>query len=241
MSMDLRLPNITASTTEGKLQQLQSYMHQLVEQLNWALSAVETKEYTQVTTQGQPLAASAEKADPLASFNEIKGLIIKSADIVNAYYQQIERKLSGVYVAESDFGAYTQKTDHTITETSTYVESLFSDVQQIQDAVDLVESKLINVTGNIKTGILDQAEDGTPVIGLEIGQRTQKDGVEVFNQYARFTADRLSFFDKNGNEVAYISDYKLYITHIELLGKFKAGGYEIDRSVGLGFRWVGRG
>ena len=35
--MDLRLPNITAPDTAGKLNQLQRYLYALVEQLNWEL------------------------------------------------------------------------------------------------------------------------------------------------------------------------------------------------------------
>jgi hypothetical protein len=41
MGIDIRLPNITATDTEGKMAQMQSYMHQLVEQLNWALATVD--------------------------------------------------------------------------------------------------------------------------------------------------------------------------------------------------------
>ena len=64
-----------------------------------------------------------------------------------------------------------------------------------------------------------------PVYGIEVGQRTEIDGVEVFNKYARFTSDRLSFYDQNDNEVAYISDKKLYITHIEVTGSYTISGF----------------
>ena len=40
--MDIRLPYITAKDTEGKMVQMQSYMRQLVEQLNWALATMES-------------------------------------------------------------------------------------------------------------------------------------------------------------------------------------------------------
>ena len=76
--------------------------------------------------------------------------------------------------------------------------------------------------------------------GLEIGQTSTIDGEEVFNKFARFTAGRLSFYDQNGYEVAYISDYKIYITHAEVTGSLKIGGYLIDTSKGLTFKWVGR-
>lgn len=37
----LRLPNITASSETEQLQQIKSYLYQLVQELNWALSALE--------------------------------------------------------------------------------------------------------------------------------------------------------------------------------------------------------
>ena len=65
--------------------------------------------------------------------------------------------------------------------------------------------------------------------------------MEVFNKYARFTAGRLSFYDKNDIEVAYISDYKLYITNAEIKGTLKLGAFLIDTSKGFRLKWVGRG
>ena len=65
----------------------------------------------------------------------------------------------------------------------------------------------------------------------------------MFNKFARFTADKLSFYDQNGNEVAYISDRKLYITHVEVTGSFLMGGFsdttEADGSIVT--RWIGTG
>jgi hypothetical protein len=65
----------------------------------------------------------------------------------------------------------------------------------------------------------------------------------VFNKFARFTSEKLSFYDSNGIEVAYISDKKLYITHIEVTGSFTQGGFVdtvlADRSVVT--KWVGGG
>ena len=54
-------------------------------------------------------------------------------------------------------------------------------------------------------------------------------------------ADRLSFYDQNGSEVAYISDYKLYISNAEITGALKLGGFTIDTERGFTLRWVGRG
>lgn len=238
MSVNIRLPNITGHSDKEKLQQVQSYMYQLVEQLNYALSTVE-KEAAEVAQ--TTVAASKAKNDPQTSFNEIKALIIKSADIVNAYYDTISAKLDGLYVAESDFGVYVEQTNSSIEATSASLEQLFTNLQQVITDISTVENTLIDVNAHIKSGLLYYDEIGVPVYGLEIGQRSAVDDVEVFNKYARFTSDKLSFYDSNDNEVAYVSDKKLYITIVEVTGSFIMGGFVqtvlADKSVVE--KWIG--
>lgn len=41
--MNIRYPNITGVTPEEQVAQMRSYLHQLVDQLNWALSVLESK------------------------------------------------------------------------------------------------------------------------------------------------------------------------------------------------------
>ena len=85
MSIDIRFPNITATTAEGQMAQMQSYMHQLVQQLNWALNTIgdaQNGNMSNVVTNGSEKDISSEEAED--TFNSIKALIIKSADIVKA-------------------------------------------------------------------------------------------------------------------------------------------------------------
>ncbi len=236
MSFDFRLPNITAKDDAGKLQQMQSFLFQLVEQLNYAMKMVDGDSVGTASNVNQAATASPE-ADAKAqnTFNSIKSLIIKSADIVNAYYETINARLKGQYVAESDFGTYTEETDAKIEGNSTAIEQYYESLQQILSDIEGFENRLIEVDAHIKTGLLYYDDTGVPVYGLEIGQRTEMDGVEVFNKYARFTSEKLSFYDSNDNEVAYISDKKLYITHVEVTGSFSLGGFvqkvRADKSV----------
>lgn len=44
--IQIRLPNITGKTPEEQLKQIQSYLFQLVGELNWALSAMENVDST---------------------------------------------------------------------------------------------------------------------------------------------------------------------------------------------------
>ena len=227
MSYSFSLPNITAKTADGKLQQMHSFLYQTIEQLNWALNSIEagTASGNVVVQKENRDNEPSPEEKAVASFNEIKALIIKSADIVSAYYEKINAKLVGEYVAVSDFGTFKEDTEAQIEANSTAIEQRYADIQEIISDIENLEHDLIEVNAHIKSGLLYYADDGSPVYGLEIGQRTQIDGEEVFNKYARFTSDKLSFYDQNDNEVAYISDKKLYITHIQVLGSFKQGGF----------------
>ncbi len=240
--IDLRFPNITATTEAGQLSQMKSYMHQLVEQLNWALANVDG-EVTKVlqTTAASEVSNAPKDADVVTSFNSIKALIIKSADIVNAYYDEINKRLEGLYVAQSDFGAFVKKTTNDISANSSSITQYYTNLQQIITDIESLEQTLVDVNAHIKSGLLYYDDSGVPIYGLEIGQKTEIDGVEIFNKYARFTSDKLSFYDQNDNEVAYVSDRKLYITIVEITGSLVMGGFVdtvlADKSVVT--KWVG--
>ena len=165
-------------------------------------------------------------------------MIIKSADIVNAYYEEINERFSGEYVAQSDFGTYSEQTTQDINKNSTATEQLFSNIQKITTDIANLNSRLIDVSARIKSGLLYYDDNGVPMYGLEIGQMNEIDGEEIFNKYARFTSEKLSFYDKNDIEVAYISDYKLYITNAQITGTLTLGRYDLDTSDGLAFKWV---
>lgn len=241
-TLTLRLPQINAADDSTQLTQIRSYLYQMVQELNWALQTVESS--LDETEEQKAASASAEAAateqTSRETFNSIKSLIIKSADIVQAYYEEIDKKLVGEYVGLSDFGTYTQNTQAQITANSEAITQYYNNMQQISGQVnDLISAKL-ETDAYIKTGVLDYNGQGIPIYGLEVGQTNTVEGVETFNKFARFTSDRLSFYDKNDTEVAYISDFKLFITNAHITGTMQIGGYRIDTTDGLAFIWVGR-
>lgn len=257
MSIDIRLPNITGNTEAEQLAQVKSYLYQMVGQLNYALSTIETGTGV-VDVRGNPVSVSIQqKEDPASTFNSIKALIIKSADIVTAYYDEIVKRLEGVYVAEASFpdgiAAYIQKTSNDVIANSQYISQMYTNIQTILSDVDDIKNDQIKVKAHIKTGLLyyvgedgkeydSELENGTPVYGVEVGQIvTDENETELFNKFARFTSNRLSFYDQNNDEVAYISDYKLFITNAEITGSLKLGGFLIDTTRGFTIRWEGRG
>ena len=260
--INLRLPNITGATEKEQLEQIRSYLYQFAEQLNWALSNIDSKaaEATQkveATTQQKNAVEQAQ-----ATFSEVKSLIIKSADIVNAYYEEINRRLEGGYVAQSDFGTYKQETSATLNANSTNIGLLFENQQTLQTDMEGIEEDVDGITGVLKTdengttiigsqawcniGVLDYEESGFPIYGMEIGQVNTQDGETVYKKFAQYRSDGVHLFDQNGIEVATISDYKLKITNAEIIyakitDSMDLGGYAIRTDNGLTFKWVGRG
>lgn len=301
MGLDLRLPNITGTTEKEQLIQIKSYLYQLAQQLQWGLNTIETSSVSnQVPSQAsQRVIVQGKEENAEATFNSLKALIIKSADIVDAYYDEITTRLEGMYVAQSDFGAYMEQTSQEIEQTSTYTDQKFNDVQVIitnevdglkfdfqsdmdtlntsvegvksfaegevanlqavadettakvgeldsaiggiNEDIDALKVAFIEANAYIRSGLLYYDDNAFPVYGLEIGQRNTVNDVEVFNKFARFTSDRLSFYDQNDNEVAYVSDYKLYIRNVEITTSLKIGGFvdTVQPNGDVVTKWVG--
>ena len=239
MSFDIKLPNISATTTSGQIEQIRGYLHQLADQLKWALNSISggSSELQSVvkSTSGQTALTEGEAQ---ATFNSIKSLIIKSADIVNAYYDEIINRYHGEFVAQSDFGTFEEYIERTQVNNAAGMEDLYNHIQKITSDIGNLKTKIIEVNAHVRSGFLYYDKEGVPIYGFEVGQVNDVDGVEVFNKYARFTSDRLTFYDKNDTEVAYISDYKLYITNAQITGTLTLGRFDLDSSDGLAFKWV---
>lgn len=246
MSINIRYPEITSPSDAEKLKQMQSFMYQLVDQLNWALNSVVDSQ-TEAPYEARGMAAQSpqpETTSPLGTFNSIKGLIIKSAEIVTAYYEKIDGllALSGHYVAQSDFGTFKEETNDTISGTDKQLRQDLVSKQSIFDEKGNIRAELL-VNGHIYSGIIEYAKDGEAIVGIEIGQTTMANGSEKFNRFARFTAEKLAFYSSVSPDepVAYISGKKLYITEVEIEGSFIEGGYEdtISADGGIVTKWKG--
>jgi hypothetical protein len=97
-------------------------------------------------------------------------------------------------------------------------------------------STLTSVTAHIRSGYLCDDGEGNPVYGVEIGQTTKKDGKEIFNKFARFSAGRLTFYNDEGDELAYISGQKISVPSLEVGDKemtaHVCGGLSLNGALG---------
>ena len=245
MSIDIRLPNITGTTETEQLRQIRSYLYQLAPQLNWALSNLESKGSSGVVVQQKTgTAAVADKdKERLDNFNELKHLIIKSADIVNAYYEEIDNllKLSGEYVAQSEFGTFKETEFASLSASSNALELNFENLQSIAvvDSGDDEQSTLIrSVDAFIKMGKLEELSSGV-VYGIEIGYG---DGTnDDANKFARFTPSALVFYGQNGSELAKFGSNMMSVPNdASIGGNLFLGKYSLDTTNGIAFKWTGK-
>ena len=220
--VEIRLPELSGSTEAEQLRQIRSYLYSLASQLQYAFDGAEQEQQTALST---PRTAARQEETPTLS--SIKSLIIRSAEITQRIAEKLETRLSGKYVAQSQFGTFTQLTEQRIAASAEELRQEFTNWQRIETDVEEIRSSLLEVSASIRTGLLYEQEDG-PVYGVEIGQQEREDGVVRFRKFARLTADRLSFYDRNDTEVAYVSDSALHVTSAEV-ESLTAGAAAVQR------------
>ena len=158
MSYNFNLPSIQGSTVE-QLSQIRSYLYQIIPQLQWAInnldaSTVSSSTAQQVHQAKVAAATGSSSVSPQATFNAIKSLIITSADIVQAYYDEIEKRLSGLYVAESDFGTYVEATNAIISANSSGISQAYTNIQAVESTLyTKIDIDIENAKSELSEGI----------------------------------------------------------------------------------------
>ncbi len=250
MQIDIRKPQFSGSDKE-KMVQMHSFIFQLVDQLQWAFENIDEKGSSsqggQVTSVQVVRESNTETItrlptdeEVLASFDALKALIIKSSEIVDAYYVKMSERLSSVYVAQSDFGDYQrevnseiEKNADNISVSQEKIETLSGVFQNRENAAYVVKN-----SGYVKTGFLAEGE-----YGIEVGQRSEENGAETFKGSARFTPGAITFYDENELKAAWLGKRRLHAREVEAVEKQQTGGFvdEVDPETGdVTTKWVGK-
>lgn len=238
MSIDIRLPNITATDEAGQLSQMRSYLYQFAEQLQWALNTLDkgtSAEEVELRNAVGEAVEKTEEAKAQDTFNSVKDLIIKSADIVEAYYDEINDliNLSGEYVASSEYGEFKRETNNKIDATDRYI-------QQNLYTKETIDGMILENKGYIRYGAvgtsIEPANDYAT--GIEMGDFTSLNEDEHI-RFARYTSAGVELFDGTTSTVprVIISKYKITINSAEFSGYVKMGKYRLDLSKGIAFKW----
>jgi hypothetical protein len=153
-----RYPNITGSTEGAQLRQLKSYLYQLVDQLNNSPLAG-----------SQPIEPQIERKAPseretAENFAAIKGLITKSNDIISAYAEQIDKKLSQNYAAQTDFGDFSRQTQKALRANSTAIDQCQTSINSLLADLELQELRTHIRTVTVSDTALTLPMEGTVLV-----------------------------------------------------------------------------
>ena len=241
----LTLPPYPAGTLQQQVMRQYSYLFQMSQQLNLALSQLEqtNRQSSEDTAKHQ----TAAQEETQRQYQALKSMIVKTANRVEQRMEQLTAELAGEYVAVSDFGSYMEKLNAYIEanpEAITQYYSFYADLQADINKVNAAFSDYRTGTeGYIRTGIV-YYDGEVPVYGVAVGQNlttTVTDGEEVVDQNnfrATFTAKKLSFW-QDSTEIAYVSNNQLYITNIVVLDSMRLGKWRMATQNGLAFQWIG--
>lgn len=241
----ISFPNLTGASPAEQLTQVKSYLYQLAEQLNIALQSVDSSSSAStnlLATRNASSSVTPKEEDAQSTFNSLKGLIIKSADIVTAFTEEIQKTLDGVYVAQSEFGTYMEETGLDIVLDSESMNAYFNRVQTLEDKTGSLvpgeaSTKIISQDAWVKIGALETESDGSYLYGMEIGQINN--GEEI--KFARYTTEGTYLYAGGGDTpVAKLTTQGLEVANIEISGYARFGGYKVFTDNGLVFKWVGR-
>lgn len=258
MSIELRRPQFSGTDRE-KLHQMHSYIYQLVDQLQYAFSTVETSGGRDVTTVIQQTVTSpsvenrpASPEDAEATFAAIKNLIIKSGDIVDAYYEEINERLisSNEYVMYNGDNGFNKFREKTITDITKNSDNITIEQNKLQSLANVFQNEeqaayIKKSEGYIKAGFLSGGD-----YGVEVGQiQTDSEGGETLVGSARFTPGKIAFYDDTAyiegtpTPSTYLSKKRLNTIEVEVGDKFINGGFmdDSDDEGNIVTKWVGRG
>ena len=234
------------------------YLYRVTEQLNLALANLGAENFAPESAARQVLSGgmSGEQKETLErALGNLKSLIIKTADAVQAEMQVLETSLESRYVAVSDFGTYQEDIAAQLTATAEKIEQAISYYAEMEDALHGVSEEFdaytVEVAGYIRQGIIGY-DGAAPVIGIAIGRDLRVTGAQetvdgkVYNvidtssNMSVWTPERLAFYI-NGTEAAYFSNGALYAGTVIVQQKLVVGQnkWQIDHASGLTIKWIG--
>lgn len=212
---------------DSQLNKLRNYVFQTVESLNLAFEGVGAKAVLEeINNAVNSSQKEEENKELLSEHNEIRSLIIKTADYAISNSEQFRKILKSEYSAISDFGELEEKLQNEITANSDGINQLFRYTSGIRS-----EFGDFSTTSEqyIKTGLLYLDDNGAPIYGVGVGNLSTKidvNGQTVLNKENLLTttsAEELAFWN-GGKKVAYINGNIMYFPS----GSLKA--YEADIS-----------
>lgn len=243
MSVTLSPPAQWSGSALEQLRACYAYLYQMREQLQLALDQTAQPSVPEAPAHA-PSAAPSAAPDTTA----LRALIVKNAALVEKQLDTLRVELAGQYVAQSDFGSYLAQVNSRIEADPTALTQYYSFAAALRAGVEAVDAAFssyrVQTEGYIRTGVV-AFDAGLPVYGVAVGQgltQTQVDGETVVTgtQFRSvFTSGRLSFY-QGDTELAYLSNNRLYVQNITVLGTVDIGDkWRVSTENGFVVRYIG--
>ena len=148
------MPGRPSGTVEQQILQQYSYLFQMAQQLNLALDAAESSRTSAV----QGAAADRPARGTEQEYQNLKSLIIKTADTVQRRMDQLSARLEGEYVASAEFGSYVEKLSAYLEAHPDALTQYYSFCSDLQGNIDTVDAAFrgykAGTEGYIRTGVV---------------------------------------------------------------------------------------
>lgn len=228
---------ISGTAKERDIQML-AYLTYLSEKLNEALNCISVEQMApevqnQIQVSGSQASQQAAESDK-KYYNNLKGLIIKTAELVRHEVDEISTSLKDSYNALSkQYGEYSRNLESNIKATAEGVLQSYSfeeRIDELQQSDGNTRTFIDHTNQFIFTGLVEDNGPGNRKYGIAIGQDVTsydehgEPTLNHANKMATFTMDKLSFY-QGGVEVAYFSNNSFNINKGKILQELQMGNF----------------
>lgn len=227
MAMNISPPSRPQGSAAEQLERLYSYLFRMTEELNLALTGVESsgRDMLYKAVSGEGKTSGKVPSTTAEAYQQLKALVVKTATDVTSNIRKMVTEISQAYVAQSEYGTYSEYLNAIIEASAGGLAATWDSENKLVVPQSGVFDEYTAVSKlYMKLGIVGENEDGTLEAGVVIGTDLQKvtvdgrDYITSQNVYSVLTSDSLSFW-QNGVKKAKVSltDFfveKMYVEEV---------------------------
>lgn len=171
------IPPILQGEPEDQLRQLRDYLARMARDLDRNIEKSVDSATEQLPARFSALVKQNAVEEKRQS-NELRSLIVKTADTINHTIELITQELHEGYLALSDFGTYQEQINTTIETTARGIVESY-DFQASIDALDGRVGSVETIQGEIRRGLITDPMTGETAMGIAISEKLDFTGTEV--------------------------------------------------------------
>ena len=176
-------PPILTGNTQQQINAIRDYLFKLADSLDKAANAQQVQSASLTTgPNGAKIYKTGKDSGALEvqkSADELKALIIKSANTIEGEMDVREETYNGRYLAQSSFGVFSESLNSRIETTARGVVESYgyeSSIESVQDSIELMQGYFVSMYGEIRRGIVMDPNTGDYVTGIAISQQLKFSG-----------------------------------------------------------------